>query len=110
MFQDLAGLATKTDRVSLDIEHLELLETLDPGNAVSEIIKLVEAYVQAEQVGEVLADRDQIGVLNLVVRQSEGNQTEVSRSQHLDLVDMVVSQAKFFQVVRQVLNFADVVV
>lgn len=46
----------------------------------------------------------------MVVGQAEGNQTEVSRSEHFNFVDMVVGETKFFQVVGQVLDFGDVVV
>ena len=73
LLEDLTIVRGDAHRISLQVEHLDVIERLQECTGTSEVTQLVEGDIETEQVGEVGRDRLQGRCLEHVIGHSEMN-------------------------------------
>lgn len=100
LLKNLTVVADQTEWVAQQIHHLDALKRFERGACLSEVAKLIEGDVEAEQVGEVVRDCAQCRCFEHVVSNTQVNQRLKWLAQRLDLLHQVTGKVELAQLNR----------
>ena len=110
LLKNLSVVGCQLERVTVEVKHLDAFKSFKLLTRLSEVTKLIEGGIKAEEIWEVGGNRAESRSLKGIVGHTKMDKRTERVPQRLNLIDEVACEVEFTEVGRQVLDALDFVI